>query len=98
MEASLKAIGTSVPGNSTTCGAVEQTGTAGVRGKRAFEQYDVVDANRLAAAELEIGGTKTGRDRDSKQQLACVVDKHCSLSPEEETSSFYGRELRRSVA
>jgi DNA invertase Pin-like site-specific DNA recombinase len=54
--------------------------------KRAFEQYDVVDArNRLAAAELERRWNEKLEEIETvQQQLACLVEKHCSLSPEEE--------------
>jgi DNA invertase Pin-like site-specific DNA recombinase len=56
--------------------------------KRAFEQYDVVDArNRLAAAELERRwNEKLQEIATVQQQLACLAEKCCSLSPEEEAS------------
>jgi DNA invertase Pin-like site-specific DNA recombinase len=56
--------------------------------KRAFEQYDVVDArNRLAAAELERRWNEKLQEIETvQQQLACLAEKCCSLSPEEEAS------------
>jgi hypothetical protein len=56
--------------------------------KRAFEQYDVVDArNRLAAAELERRWNEKLEEIDTvRQQLACLAERRCSLSPEEEAS------------
>jgi hypothetical protein len=56
--------------------------------KRAFEQYDVVDArNRLAAAELERRWNEKLQEIETvQQQLACLAEKRCSLSPEEEAS------------
>ena len=56
--------------------------------KRAFEQYDVVDArNRLAAAELERRWNEKLEEIDMvRQQLACLAEKRCSLSPDEEAS------------
>jgi hypothetical protein len=56
--------------------------------KRAFEQYDVVDArNRLAAAELERRWNEKLQEIETVQQhLACLAEKRCSLSPEEEAS------------
>ena len=55
--------------------------------KRAFEQYDVVDArNRLAAAELERRWNEKLEEIDTvQQQLACFAEKGWSLTPEEET-------------
>ena len=55
--------------------------------KRAFEQYDVVDArNRLAAAELERRWNEKLEEIDTvQQQLACFAEKRWSLTPEEET-------------
>jgi DNA invertase Pin-like site-specific DNA recombinase len=56
--------------------------------KRAFEQYDVVDArNRLAAAELERRWNEKLEEIDMlRQQLACLAEKRCSLSSDEEAS------------
>ena len=54
--------------------------------KRAFEQYDVVDArNRLAAAELERRwNEKLGEIKTTRQQLSSLEGKRYSLSSEEE--------------
>jgi DNA invertase Pin-like site-specific DNA recombinase len=54
--------------------------------RRAFEQYDVVDArNRLAAAELERRwNEKLAEIETVQQQLACLAENPRSLSPEEE--------------
>jgi DNA invertase Pin-like site-specific DNA recombinase len=54
--------------------------------RRAFEQYDVVDArNRLAAAELERRwNEKLAEIEVVQQQLASLAEKPRSLSPEEE--------------
>jgi Recombinase/Recombinase zinc beta ribbon domain len=54
--------------------------------KRAFEQYDVVDArNRLAAAELERRwNEKLEEIEATRQQLARLEEKRYSLSSEEE--------------
>jgi DNA invertase Pin-like site-specific DNA recombinase len=56
--------------------------------KRAFEQYDVVDArNRLAAAELERRWNEKLEEINTvHQQLARLVETRCSLSPDEEAS------------
>ena len=50
--------------------------------KRAFEQYDVVDArNRLAAAELERRWNEKLQEIEAvKEQLARLSEKRCSLS------------------
>ena len=54
--------------------------------KRAFEQYDVVDArNRLAAAELERRWNEKLQEIEMvRQQLTCLTEKRRSLSAEEE--------------
>ena len=54
--------------------------------KRAFEQYDVVDArNRLAAAELERRwNEKLGEIETTRQQLSSLEGKRYSLSSKEE--------------
>jgi hypothetical protein len=54
--------------------------------KRAFEQYDVVDArNRLAAAELERRWNEKLEEIETvRQQLSCFAERCCSLSAEEE--------------
>ena len=56
--------------------------------KRAFEQYDVVDArNRLAAAELERRWNEKLQEVEMvRQQLTCLAEKRQSLSAEEEAS------------
>jgi DNA invertase Pin-like site-specific DNA recombinase len=55
--------------------------------KRAFEQYDAVDArNRLAASELERRwNEKLGEIETAKQRLSSLDSKRYSVSPEEET-------------
>ena len=54
--------------------------------KRAFEQYDVVDArNRLAAAELERRWNEKLQEIETvRQQLACLSEKHGPLSAADE--------------
>jgi hypothetical protein len=54
--------------------------------KRAFEQYDVVDArNRLAAAELERQWNEKLEEIETvRQQLSCFAERRSSLSAEEE--------------
>ncbi len=54
--------------------------------KRAFEQYDVVEArNRLAAAELERRWNEKLQEIEMvRQQLTCLTEKRRSLSAEEE--------------
>jgi DNA invertase Pin-like site-specific DNA recombinase len=54
--------------------------------KRAFEQYDVVDArNRLAAAELERRWNEKLQEIEAvRQQLACLLEKHGPLSSQDE--------------
>jgi DNA invertase Pin-like site-specific DNA recombinase len=55
--------------------------------KKAFEQYDAVDArNRLAASELERRwNEKLGEIEAVKQRLSSLDNKRYSVSPEEET-------------
>src|ERR1700747_1755783 len=55
--------------------------------KKAFEQYDAVDArNRLAASELERRWNEKLEEIEAvKQQLSTLDAQRCSLSPEEET-------------
>jgi hypothetical protein len=55
--------------------------------KKAFEQYDAVDArNRLAASELERRwNEKLGEIEAVKQRLSSLDSKRYSVSPEEET-------------
>jgi hypothetical protein len=54
--------------------------------KKAFEQYDAVDArNRLAASELERRWNEKLEEIDAvKQRLSSLDGKRYSLSPEEE--------------
>src|SRR5262249_6681805 len=54
--------------------------------KKAFEQYDAVDArNRLAASELERRWNEKLEETETvKQQLSILDGKRYSLSPEEE--------------
>jgi len=56
--------------------------------KRAFEQYDVVDArNRLAAAELEHRWNEKLQEIEVvKQQLSALAEKRYSLSAEDEAN------------
>jgi DNA invertase Pin-like site-specific DNA recombinase len=56
--------------------------------KRAFEQYDVVDArNRLAAGELERRWNQKLEEIETvRQQLTCLAERRYSLSAEEEAS------------
>jgi DNA invertase Pin-like site-specific DNA recombinase len=56
--------------------------------RRAFEQYDVVDArNRLAAAELERRWNEKLEESETvRQQLSCLAERRCSLSADEESS------------
>ena len=58
--------------------------------RRAFEQYDVVDArNRLASAELERRWNEKLEEIETvQQQLSGLEEKRSSLSPEEEASIF----------
>jgi hypothetical protein len=87
VEASLKAIEELRSGD-----AAQRTALASkleqleYEAKRAFEQYDVVDArNRLAAAELERRwNEKLEEIEATRQQLSSLEGKRCSLSSEEE--------------
>src|SRR5213075_983595 len=56
--------------------------------KKAFEQYDAVDArNRLAASELERRWNEKLQEIDTaRQQLACLSEKHGPLSSEDEAN------------
>ena len=89
VKASLKAI------DDLTAGEVAQRATLTSKleqleyeAKRAFEQYDVVDArNRLAAAELERRWNEKLQEIEMvRQQLTCLTEKRRSLSAEEEAS------------
>ena len=87
VEASLKAIDELSSGDAaqraTLANKLEQLE---YEAKRAFEQYDVVDArNRLAAAELERRwNEKLEEIETTRQQLSSLEGKRYSLSPEEE--------------
>jgi hypothetical protein len=87
VEASLKAIDELSSGDAaqraTLTNKLEQLE---YEAKRAFEQYDVVDArNRLAAAELERRwNEKLEEIETTRQQLSSLEGKRYSLSPEEE--------------
>ena len=87
VEASLKAIDELSSGDAaqraTLANKLEQLE---YEAKRAFEQYDVVDArNRLAAAELERRwNEKLEEIETTRQQLSSLEGKRYSLSSEEE--------------
>jgi chromosome segregation ATPase len=87
VEASLKAIEELSSGDAarraTLTSKLEQLE---YEAKRAFEQYDVVDArNRLAAAELERRwNEKLEQIETTQQQLSRLEGKRYSLSSEEE--------------
>jgi hypothetical protein len=89
VEASLKAVEELSSGESAQRAApsskLEQLE---YEAKRAFEQYDVVDArNRLAAAELERPWNEKLEEIDTvRQQLACFAERRSSLSSTEEAS------------
>ena len=89
VEASLKAIEELSSGEAAQRAALSsKLEQLEYEAKRAFEQYDVVDArNRLAAAELERRWNEKLEEIETvKQQLACLVENDCSLSPEEEAT------------
>ena len=89
MQASLKAIEELGSGEAAQRAALSsKLEQLRYEAKRAFEQYDVVDArNRLAAAELERRWNEKLQEIETvQQQLACLAEKRCSLSPEEEAS------------
>ncbi len=89
VEASLKAIEVLSSGEAAQRAALSsKLEQLEYEAKRAFEQYEVVDArNRLAAAELERRWNEKLEEIETvKQQFACLVEKHCSLSPEEEAT------------
>src|SRR4051794_34659239 len=89
VKASLKAIDDLTAGEAgqraTLAGKLEQLE---YEAKRAFEQYDVVDArNRLAAAELEHRWNEKLEEIEIvRQQLTSLAEKRRSLSAEEEAS------------
>jgi DNA invertase Pin-like site-specific DNA recombinase len=87
VEASLKAIEELSSGNAAQSTALaSKLEQLEYEAKRAFEQYDVVDArNRLAAAELERRwNEKLEEIEATRQQLARLEEKRYSLSSEEE--------------
>ena len=89
VEASLKAIEELRSGEAAQGAALSsKLEQLEYEAKRAFEQYDVVDArNRLAAAELERRWNEKLEEIDIvRQQLGCLAEMRSSLSPEEETS------------
>jgi hypothetical protein len=87
VEASLKAIEELSCGDAAQCAALSnKLEQLQYEGKRAFEQYDAVDArNRLAAVELERRWNgKLEEIEVVRQQLAGLEGKRYSLSSEEE--------------
>lgn len=89
VEASLKAIEELGSGEAAQRAALSsKLEQLQYEAKRAFEQYDVVDArNRLTAAELERRWNEKLQEIETVQlQLACLAEKRWSLSPEEEAS------------
>jgi hypothetical protein len=102
VEASLKAIGELSSGDAAQRAALaNKFQQLEYEAKRAFEQYDVVDArNRLAAAELERRWNEKLEEIEvTRQQLSGLEGKKHSLSSEERSGDpFDGRELRRRLA
>jgi DNA invertase Pin-like site-specific DNA recombinase len=89
VEASLKAIEELTSGESAQRAALSsKLEQLEYEAKRAFEQYDVVDArNRLAAAELERRWNEKLEEIDTvRQQLGCLAEKRSSLSAAEEAN------------
>lgn len=87
VEASLKAIDELSSGDAAQRAALtNKLEQLEYEAKRAFEQYDVVDArNRLAAAELERRwNEKLEEIETTRQQLSNLEGKRISLSAEEE--------------
>ena len=87
LEASLKAIEELSSGEAAQRAALSsKLEQLEYETKRAFEQYDVVDArNRLAAAELERRWNEKLEEIETvQQQLVCLAGERYSLSPEEE--------------
>jgi DNA invertase Pin-like site-specific DNA recombinase len=87
VEASLKAIDELSSGDAAQRAALaNKLAQLEYEAKRAFEQYDVVDArNRLAAAELERRwNEKLEEIETTRQQLSNLEGKRFSLSSEEE--------------
>ena len=86
LEASLKAIEDLSSGEAAQRAALSsKLEQLEYEAKRAFEQYDVVDArNRLAAAELERRWNEKLEEIETvQQQLGCLEGERFSLSPEE---------------
>jgi len=91
VEASLKAIEELSAGDAAQRAALSnKLKQLQYEAKRAFEQYDVVDArNRLAAAELERRWNEKLEEIDAvQQQLSSLEEKRYSLSSEEEARIF----------
>ncbi|MDQ2842139.1 MAG: zinc ribbon domain-containing protein [Acidobacteriota bacterium] len=89
VQASLKAIGELNSGESAQRAALSsRLEQLEYEAKRAFEQYDVVDArNRLAAAELERRWNEKLEEIDAvRQQLTCLTEERSSVSSEEEAN------------
>jgi DNA invertase Pin-like site-specific DNA recombinase len=89
VEASLKAMEELSSGESAQRAALSsKLEQLEYEAKRAFEQYDVVDArNRLAASELERRWNEKLEEIDTvRQQLACLAEKRSSLSSAEEAT------------
>ena len=87
VEASLKAIEALGSGEAAQRAALSsKLEQLEYEAKRAFEQYDVVDArNRLAAAELERRWNEKLQEIEAvQQQLGCLEGERYSLSPEGE--------------
>lgn len=87
VEASLKAIEALSSGEAAQRAALSsKLEQLEYEAKRAFEQYDVVDArNRLAAAELERRWNEKLQEIEAvQQQLGCLEGERYSLSPEGE--------------
>jgi DNA invertase Pin-like site-specific DNA recombinase len=91
VEASLKAVEELSAGDAAQRAALSnKLKQLQYEAKRAFEQYDVVDArNRLAAAELERRWNEKLEEIDAvQQQLSSLEEKRYSLSSEEEARIF----------
>jgi hypothetical protein len=87
--ASLRAIEELSAGDTAQRAALSRKLTAlEYEAKRAFEQYDVVDArNRLAAAELERRWNEKLQEIETiKEQFSGLVEKRYSLSSEDEAN------------
>jgi len=87
VEASLRALEElSVGGNAQRAALSRQLEQLVYEAKKAFEQYDAVDArNRLAASELERRWNGKLEEIEAvKQRLSSLETKRYSLSPEEE--------------